>query len=164
MTGDNGNGGQNKRAAIQAKFEADGIEVEWTAEELSVYLQRSRSSIYALAHARQIPHRRIQLPGRERPVFRFRKSEINKWRDQHSEVIPTVRWIRRGFKQMEHAVKTLEGRQQQDAPPPSLPRISRLCRPNQSRSPTPHCRRLPTPIRSSHRRRQAQSPTTPYLN
>lgn len=85
------NNDQLKRASIRAKLEAGGIEVEWTAAEVAAYLACSENLIYDLCHKRQIPHRRIDLPGRERPLFRFRKSEIDKWRDHCSEVVSTTK-------------------------------------------------------------------------
>ena len=78
---------QRKRATIRAKLEADGHEIEWTAEEVAAYLKMSRGLIYLLCHRREIPHRRIDLPGRERPLFRFKKADIDQWRDQYSQVV-----------------------------------------------------------------------------
>jgi len=85
--GDNRSGDQTREAEILAKFEAEGMEVEWTAEEVATYLKMSKSLIYDLCHKRQIPHRRIDLPGRERPLFRFRKGEIDTWRENYSQVV-----------------------------------------------------------------------------
>ena len=72
---------------VQARLQAQGVDVEWTAAEVAVYLKCSTDLIYLLCHRRQIPHRKINLPGRERPLFRFRKADIDQWRDAHSEVI-----------------------------------------------------------------------------
>jgi excisionase family DNA binding protein len=65
----------------------DGIEIEWTTAEVAKYLSLSEALIYDLCHKRQIPHRRIDLPGRVRPKYRFRKSEIDIWREAHSTVV-----------------------------------------------------------------------------
>jgi len=85
--GDHRNTDRIKQAEILAEFEAQGIEVEWTAEEVAAYLKMSRGLIYLLCHRREIPHWRIDLPGRERPLFRFRRTEIDKWREDYSQVV-----------------------------------------------------------------------------
>jgi len=74
-----------KRA--RARLEAKGVEVEWTAEEVAAYLGMSPSSVWALCRKRLIPHRQLKPPGHERPHLRFRKSEIDAWREKHSEVV-----------------------------------------------------------------------------
>jgi predicted DNA-binding transcriptional regulator AlpA len=74
-----------KRA--RAKLEAKGVEVEWTAEEVAAYLGMSPSSVYTLCRKRLIPHRQLRPPGWERPHLRFRKAEIDTWREKHSEVV-----------------------------------------------------------------------------
>ena len=76
-----------KLATAQAQLAAAGVEIEWTALEVAAYLACSKHLIYLMCHRREIPHRRIDLPGRERPLFRFRKSEIDQWREKHSEVV-----------------------------------------------------------------------------
>jgi excisionase family DNA binding protein len=76
-----------KLATVQAQLSAAGVEIEWTAAEVAAYLACSKNLVYLMCHRREIPHRRIDLPGRERPIFRFRKSEIDQWREKHSEVV-----------------------------------------------------------------------------
>lgn len=71
----------------QAQLAAAGVEIEWTAAHVAVYLACSKNLVYLLCHRREIPHRRINLPGRERPLFRFTKAEIDQWREKHSEVV-----------------------------------------------------------------------------
>ncbi|MGH9754946.1 MAG: helix-turn-helix domain-containing protein [Blastocatellia bacterium] len=73
--------------AAHAKLEAEGHEIEWTAQEAAAYLKISTNLIYLMCHRREIPHRKINLPGRERPLFRFRKSEIEAWREKYSTVV-----------------------------------------------------------------------------
>lgn len=76
-----------KLSTVKAQFEAQGIEIEWTAAHVAAYLECSADLIYQLCHRREIPHRRIKLKGRERLLFRFRKAEIDQWREEHSEVV-----------------------------------------------------------------------------
>ena len=75
------------RKTTRARLQAAGAEIEWTAQEVAVYLSVSEVFVYNLCHKQQIPHRRIDLPGRERPLFRFRQAEIDAWRAKISEVI-----------------------------------------------------------------------------
>jgi len=77
----------DKLKRTRAKLEAKGVEVEWTAQEVAAYLGMSPSSVYTLCRKRLIPHRQLKPPGHERPHLRFRKAEIDAWREKHSEVV-----------------------------------------------------------------------------
>jgi excisionase family DNA binding protein len=73
--------------AIKAQFEAQGAEIEWTTAHVAAYLECSINLIYQLCHRREIPHRRINLPGHQKPLFRFKKNDIDEWRELYSSVI-----------------------------------------------------------------------------
>jgi excisionase family DNA binding protein len=73
------------RTRIADELRRQGVEIEMTVEETAVYLNVTPRLIYELVAADQIPVRKIKLPGRKRPILRFSRNAIDRWRNECSD-------------------------------------------------------------------------------
>jgi excisionase family DNA binding protein len=73
------------RTQIADDLRRQGVEIEMTVEETAVYLNVTTRLIYELVAADQIPVRKIKLPGRKRPILRFSRTALDRWRNECSE-------------------------------------------------------------------------------
>jgi excisionase family DNA binding protein len=74
------------RTKIADDLRRQGVEIEMTVEETAVYLNVTTRLIYELVAADQIQVRKIKLPGRKRPILRFSRTALDRWRNECSEV------------------------------------------------------------------------------
>jgi len=74
------------RTWIADELRRQGAEIEMTVEETAVYLNVTPRLIYELVATDQIPVRKIKLPGRKRPILRFSRSALDRWRNECSDV------------------------------------------------------------------------------
>jgi excisionase family DNA binding protein len=73
------------RTRIADELRRQGVEIEMTVEEAAVYLNVTPRLIYELVAADQIPVRKIKLPGRKRPILRFSRTALDRWRNECSD-------------------------------------------------------------------------------
>ena len=77
--------GKAYQSRIADELRRQGVEIEMTVEETAVYLNVTSRLIYELVAADQIPVRKIKLPGRKRPLLRFSRTALDRWRNECSE-------------------------------------------------------------------------------
>jgi excisionase family DNA binding protein len=77
--------GRSYQSLIADELRRQGVEIEMTVEETAVFLNVTPRLIYELVASDQIPVRKIKLPGRKRPILRFSRTALDRWRNECSD-------------------------------------------------------------------------------
>ncbi len=77
--------GRNEKSQISESNQSSNQEGFWNVQDATGYLKVRASTVYSLVEQNEIPHYRV---GRQ---IRFRKSEIDKWMEEHKRPAVDVR-------------------------------------------------------------------------